>query len=222
MNPVPAKQEAHSALSEAPPAQDPVPPSELHPLELPVRQTPYDFAAIFGNKHPVELEVGIGKGRFLMLSAESRADTNFVGIEWANEYHKMAMTRALNKKLANIRFLRDDAAHTFRFAIAPSSLAGVHVYFPDPWPKKKHNKRRIIQPAFLDLVAQAVVRGGFLKLATDHEDYFAQMDEVTRSHPRFEVVERLIGEAAHVGVTNYEVKYRKEGRTIHNISCVVK
>jgi tRNA (guanine-N7-)-methyltransferase len=191
-------------------------------LLLPQQDVPYDFAAIFGNANPVVLEVGSGKGRFLIAQAEANAGTNFIGIEWANKYCNLCANRAAGHKLTNIRFLRDDAAHTFRLALSDACLEGIHVLFPDPWPKKKQKRRRLIQPPFLDQVCRVVRPGGFLALATDHADYFAQMDEVTAAHPGVEVTERLVGESARVGITNFEQKYRAEGRTIHNIMCRIR
>lgn len=192
-----------------------------HPLNLPIQDTPYDFAAIFGNDHPVELEVGSGKGRFLLTSAQEQPEINFLGIEWARKYWRLCLKRAAFRELQNIRFMRDDAAHTFELALSDRCLQAVHVYFPDPWPKKRYRKRRLIQTPFLDQVARVVKVGGLLKLATDHVDYFEQMDEVTAAHPKLEVIERLIGEDSREGITNYETKYREEGRTIHNITCRV-
>lgn len=191
------------------------------PHNLPAQQTPYVWRDVFGNDNPVELEVGVGKGRFLLTSAEANPDVNFVGIEWARKYWRLCLKRANYRKLPNIRFMRDDAADTFQLALSDNCLRAVHVYFPDPWPKKRYRKRRLIQTPFLDQMVRVVEDGGLLKLATDHVDYFEQMDEVTAAHPRLEVIERLVGEESREGITNYEVKYREEGRTIHNITCRV-
>lgn len=190
-------------------------------LLLPIQETPYDFAAIFGNRNPVILEVGSGKGRFLIGEAEANPDKNYVGIEWANKYCHLCASRAATKGLTNIRFLRDDAIHTFKLALADHCLEAVYVLFPDPWPKPKQQKRRSIQAPFLDQVARVVIPGGKLILATDHADYFQQMLDVTAAHPRIRQLEVLVGEAARTGVTNFEVKYRAEGRTIHNLDCEV-
>lgn len=190
-------------------------------LLLPIQETPYDFAAIFGNRNPVILEVGSGKGRFLIGEAEANPDKNYVGIEWANKYCHLCASRAAAKGLTNIRFLRDDALHTFRMALADRCLEAVYVLFPDPWPKAKQQKRRSIQAPFLDQVARVVIPGGRLILATDHADYFQQMLEVTAAHPRIRQLEVLVGDQARTGVTNFEVKYRAEGRTIHNLDSEV-
>lgn len=190
-------------------------------LALEIQELPYDFATIFGNDHPVELEVGIGKGRFLMQAAKQRPNCNFVGIEWASKFYRLVLDRAERKSLTNLRLLRDDAGHTFSQALADDCLAGVYVYFPDPWPKKRHNKRRLVQAAWLDHATRVIRDGGFLKLATDHIDYFEQMDRETKAHPMLHIEQVLVGEDARVGITNYETKYREEGRRIHNIDCQV-
>ena len=188
-------------------------------LALDVSESPYNFSEIFSNDNPVELEVGIGKGRFLINEAEERSETNFIGIEWAAKYHRMACERAAHRKLTNIRFLRDDASHTFTHALAEDSLSALHVYFPDPWPKKRHHKRRLIQTPFLDKAIRVCKNSSTLYFATDHVHYFQQIDRVTDEHPNLELIERHIGDAAPEGITNYEVKYREEGRTIHKKLC---
>jgi len=190
-------------------------------LILPIQEVPYDFAAIFGNSNPVVLEVGSGKGRFIIGEAAANPEVNYVGIEWANKYCQLCASRAAGRGLTNVRFLRDDAVHTFKVALADRCLEAVYVLFPDPWPKAKQVKRRTIQTPFLDQVARVVKPGGKLVLATDHADYFAQMVEVTAAHPKIRQVLKLVGDEARTGVTNFEVKYRAEGRTIHNLDCEV-
>lgn len=190
-------------------------------LLLPIQDTPYDFQAIFGNAHSVELEVGFGKGRFLQTSALAHPDRNYVGIEWASKYYRLAASRAAKRGVTNVRYLRDDAAHTFKLALGAGSLAAVHVYFPDPWPKKKQQRRRIIQQPFLTEVCRVVRPGGRLLLATDHAEYFTWMVRECEAHPMVRVLEKLVGDEARHGITNYEVKYREEGRTIHNMSCEI-
>ncbi len=181
----------------------------------PTQERRYDFPAIFGNEHPVELELGVGKGRFLIQQAEARPDTNFVGIEWASRYYRLVAERAAKRGLANFRILRDDAGRVVRDVIAAASIDGLHVYFPDPWPKSRHLKRRLIQPPFVREAARIVKPGGTVFLATDHPDYAVQMEEVFRADPDFLQTFRAIGDEAPEGVTNWEQKFRAMGRTIH-------
>lgn len=174
----------------------------------------FHLAAIFGNDHPVELEIGIGKGRFLMNEAARRPDVNFVGIEWASRYYRLAAERAAGKRLSNIRFLRDDAAHTLRENLPDASLSALHIYFPDPWPKSRHHKRRLIQGPFVLQAARVLKDGARVFLGTDHADYAEQMEREFSDHRDFTLVSRLFGDEAPEGITNWEQKFRKEGRTI--------
>ena len=182
----------------------------------------FDFAAIFGNDHPVELEIGIGKGRFLINEAMRRPDTNFIGIEWASRYYRMAAERAAGRRLANIRFLRDDAAHTVSVNLPDASLSALHIYFPDPWPKTKHNKRRLIQAPFVAQCARVLRDNACVLLATDHQDYAQQMEREFSDSKDFTLASRLIGADAPEGITNWEQKFRKEGRTMFKFEYVRK
>lgn len=175
----------------------------------------YHLREIFGNDHPIELELGIGKGRFLIQSAETHPERNWVGVEWASRYYRLVAERAAKRGLTNLRVLRDDAGHVVRDTIEDASIDVLHVYFPDPWPKARHNKRRLVQPPFAREAARILVSGGRVKLATDHEDYAIQMERVFQADPDFKQTFRAIGDEAPEGVTNWEVKFRREGRIIH-------
>ncbi|MBZ0135308.1 MAG: tRNA (guanosine(46)-N7)-methyltransferase TrmB [Planctomycetes bacterium] len=175
----------------------------------------YEFRDVFGNDNSVELELGIGKGRFLIQQAQARPDVNFVGVEWAGRYYRLVAERAARRGLENLRVLRDDAAHFIRDTVGNDCIHGLHVYFPDPWPKARHIKRRLVQPWFAREAARVLIDGGVVKLATDHPDYALQMEEVFNSDADFEQIFRAIGDEAPEGVTNWEVKFRAEGRTIH-------
>lgn len=190
---------------------------ELIPL---TEDRQYDFAAIFGNAHPVELELGVGKGRFLIERAEALRDTNFIGVEWASRYYRLVAKRAEKRGLANFRILRDDAAHVVRDTLADASIDALHIYFPDPWPKARHHKRRLVQPAFVTQAARVLKDGGRVLLATDHEDYAAQMEAVFNADAAFRQVSRAVGEKAPEGVTNWEIRFRREGKTIHKFEYV--
>jgi tRNA (guanine-N7-)-methyltransferase len=186
----------------------------LDPIPL-TQDRQYDFAGIFGNDHPVELELGIGKGRFLIQQAMARPQVNFLGVEWASRYYRLVAQRAAKRGLANLRVLRDDAAHVVKDTLAEGSIAALHIYFPDPWPKARHNKRRLVQPPFARACAKALADGAIVYLATDHADYAAQMQAVFDADPDFEQTRRAAGEEAPEGPTNWEVRFRREGRTIY-------
>jgi tRNA (guanine-N7-)-methyltransferase len=169
-----------------------------------------DLASIFGNAGPVEIEIGIGKGRFLIDTARRDSNSNFLGIEWAMKYLRIAHKRTLNANLSNIRFLRADAREFVEFFLPSNSVQAYHIYFPDPWPKKRHHKRRLINTEFRIEVERTLCAGGRVWLATDHQDYFEVMMEVFEDSLILEPVE-----VAWEGTrTNYEQKYMDEGKLI--------
>ncbi len=173
-----------------------------------------DWRLIFDNDNPVEVEIGIGKGRFLIQSAQGCPDKNFMGIEWAKKYLGIARSRAFKKGLQNIRFLRTEAGKFVQRAIPEASVLKYHIYFPDPWPKKRHHKRRIFQPAFVEKVAETLSPDGCLSIATDYLDYYEWMLDVIRPNSRLQRVE-MDETKDPEGRTNYEIKYVREGRPIY-------
>jgi tRNA (guanine-N7-)-methyltransferase len=185
--------------------------SLLLSLETAVDQDPVlDWEAVFGNRHPVELEIGIGKGRFLIDAAQRLPDVNFVGIEWALKYLAIAHRRSLNRQLRNIRLVQGDAREFVEFFVPSGSLQAIHLYFPDPWPKKRHHKRRLFDAAFLGDVERTLQPGGRLWLATDFAEYFEVMLEVLALSRRLEPVA-----VPWPGVrTNYEDKYLAQEKPI--------
>jgi tRNA (guanine-N7-)-methyltransferase len=175
-----------------------------------------DWAEVFGAPGIVEVEVGIGKGRFLLAAAAARPDVLHLGIEWANKYLRIAEARALKRGLRNVRFARVDARELVHGAIPAASVAAYYVFYPDPWPKKRHHKRRFIQTATADHLARTLVAGGRLHVATDHEEYWEQIQAVLDGHAAFERLPSFgHGEfplPVEEPLTNYEAKYRIEGR----------
>ena len=173
-------------------------------------------ADVFANAHPVEVELGIGKGRFLIDSAQRRPQVNFFGVEWARKYLRIALERCEKRGLTNVRLVRADAREFVEFFLPADSVQAFHLYFPDPWPKKRHHKRRLFDDAFLREVTRALRVGGQLRLATDHEEYFEVMVEVLSR------ADRLVGtDVTWDGVrTNYEDKYIASGKQIKR--CAVE
>jgi tRNA (guanine-N7-)-methyltransferase len=157
---------------------------ELGPrFVLPFAAQPLDTAAAFGRDAPVILEIGFGMGAATAQIAQSRPDTNFLGVE-VHVPGVGALLKLIDEKaLNNIRILQHDAVEVLEQMIPPGSLAGVHVYFPDPWHKKKHNKRRLIQPPLVALLASRLAPGGVLHCATDWQPYAEQMLEVLGAEP---------------------------------------
>jgi tRNA (guanine-N7-)-methyltransferase len=190
--------------------------------QIPPRQDrQYDLPLIFGNDNPVELELGIGKGRFLIQEAEQRTGVNFLGVEWASRYYRLVAQRIARRGLENAKVLRDDAARVVRDTLPPASISTLHVYFPDPWPKARHLKRRLIQPPFARCCAFILKPGATVKLATDHPDYAVQMEKVFLDDPAFAQTFRAVGDEAPEGVTNWEQRFRREGRVIHKFEFVL-
>lgn len=137
-----------------------------------------DFAAVFGNDHPVVLEIGCGMGETTAHIAAAQPATNFIGIEVHTPGVGSLLKEIATRELSNLRVIQHDAVEVVRDMIAPATLAGIHVFFPDPWPKKRHHKRRLIQPAFVHELALRLAPGGYLHCATDWEEYAQQMLDV--------------------------------------------
>jgi tRNA (guanine-N7-)-methyltransferase len=183
---------------------------------------PLNWRELFGNDHPVELEIGIGKGTFLTEQAEARKETNFFGIEWANWYWRYASDRLRRHGCTNARTVRAEAMFFLREFAADASLSVLHVYFPDPWPKKRHHKRRLFQEPFMQQAQRILTPGGRLQVVTDHKEYFEQIEAVVKASA-LQVIDYnrpgSAGEGEFVG-TNFERKYRREGRPFYALAAV--
>ncbi|HSB64746.1 MAG TPA: tRNA (guanosine(46)-N7)-methyltransferase TrmB [Thermoanaerobaculia bacterium] len=173
-----------------------------------------DFSAVFGRVAPVEMEIGVGKGSFLLAAAAAQRDRNWFGLEIEPEYAAIVRLRAARAGLSNLRVEHLDGKAFVTRRLSPGCLAGLHVYFPDPWPKKRHHKRRLVDAAWAEAAARALAPDCVLRVASDHEEYFALIDTVLSKEPLFE---KLAPEEAgdwSTG-TSYEAKYRKTGRPIY-------
>jgi tRNA (guanine-N7-)-methyltransferase len=146
---------------------------------------PRDLAATFGNDRPVVLEIGFGNGEALFAAAKADPARNYIGIE----VHEPGVGRLLRDAdaagLVNLRVSKHDAVEVLRHEIAADSLAEVRLYFPDPWHKKRHHKRRIVQPDFVEMIASRLAPGGLFHLATDWEAYAEHMFDVLDASPSF-------------------------------------
>src|SRR5262249_1630393 len=130
----------------------------------PPRQLAWD--AVFGNDHPVEIEVGFGKGLFLVTTAQAHPEHNFLGIEIVRKYQLFTATRIAKRGVQNVRLAKADARLFLRDLVAAESVHGMHVYFPDPWWKKRHQKRRLFTSEFIEQCARVLKPGGRLNIAT--------------------------------------------------------
>ncbi|WP_322996719.1 tRNA (guanosine(46)-N7)-methyltransferase TrmB [Castellaniella sp.] len=142
-----------------------------------------DLEAAFGRQAPTILEIGFGMGETTQQIAQARPDDNFLGVEVFNAGVGALLKRIHEHELDNIRIIQHDAVEVLRDMIAPNTLAGAHIYFPDPWPKNRHHKRRLIQPAFIQLLASRLAPGAYIHCATDWEHYAQQMLEVLSAEP---------------------------------------
>ena len=173
---------------------------------------PLDAAAFFGRHAPLEIEIGSGKARFLIESARAHPERNFLGIERALAYYRICRERVARARLLNARALRADGRIFVETALAPASVHAFHIYFPDPWPKKKQKKRRLLDGVFLELIASRLEPGGHLRIATDHAEYGAKLSPLLETVP---ALERLAWDTlAPPPPTHYELKYSEEGRPI--------
>lgn len=177
--------------------------------------------AAFGADKPFELEIGCGKGGFLLRRAQQHPEVAFLGIEWANQYFQFAADRMARWGVKNVRIMRTDARHFVIHHLPPACLSVLHVYHPDPWPKKRHHKRRLFQPAFVDAAVEALAHGGRWAIQTDHAEYFEWIRRHIDAHGKLRPVEYddpqfgIVGASAE---TNFEIKYRKEGRPIYQLA----
>jgi len=181
---------------------------------------PIDFFALFGNDHPVIMEIGFGNGEATWRMAQEHPEENYIGVE----VHRPGVGRLLLNieahELANVRIACEDAVGLLRERVKERSLAGVRIYFPDPWPKKRHHKRRIVQPEFIGLVAKKMRGDGILHLATDWQPYAEQMLEVMKLSAEFENLSVSGGYCPKPDwrpATKYEQRGRRLGHEVFDL-----
>jgi tRNA (guanine-N7-)-methyltransferase len=182
-------------------------------LDLPDPVRGLDLHEVFGNDNPVEVEVGFGKGSFLLTAAPARPEVNFLGVEIERKYQLYTATRIAKRTLRNVRLVRADARQFLRGCLADQCVSAVHVYFPDPWWKKRHHKRRVFTAAFAGECARVLRPGGRLHVATDVEEYFGIMTGLVTQVPQMRRVPLPeSGEPEHM--TNFERKAREAGLAV--------
>lgn len=155
-----------------------------HLIEFASIRRPWEPTAIFGRKAPLEIEVGTGKGLFLRNAAREHPATDFLGIEIAHKYARFAAAGLVKAGLSNARVVSGDALRVFAELLPDASVAAVHVYFPDPWWKKRHRKRRVMNETFVAHIERALVPGGTLHFWTDVEEYFQVTLELLAARTR--------------------------------------
>jgi tRNA (guanine-N7-)-methyltransferase len=177
----------------------------------------FDAARFFGREAPLEIEIGSGRARFLVAAARSNPAHDFLGLERSLSYFRVCRERVGRAGLANARVLRADG-RLFAECLAAGSVRAFHVYFPDPWPKKKQRKRRLLDAVTLDLLARRLERGGTLRIATDFAGYGQAIRSLLETVSNLETLawDALPAPPA----SSYEVKYQAEGRPIWRFLCV--
>jgi len=185
---------------------------------LPYQDAPTDFAALFGRVAPLVLEIGFGMGGATAAIAHQQPETDFLGIE-VHSPGVGALLREIGERgLSNVRIVQHDAVEVLRAMLRPGSLAGIHVFFPDPWHKKRHHKRRLLQPPFVAALAQRLAPGGYLHCATDWEPYARQMLELLSAEPLLaNTATGFAPRPAHRPLTKFESRGLKLGHGVWDL-----
>ncbi len=150
---------------------------------VPYTQTPLDLNTVFGRQAPKILEIGFGMGETTALIAGTHPENDYLAIEVHTPGVGGLLKLIGENSLRNIRIVQHDATEVLQYMLMPGSLNGVHIFFPDPWPKKRHQKRRLVQPPLIALLASRMASGAYLHLATDWEEYAHQMLQVLGAEP---------------------------------------
>ena len=183
-------------------------------------ESPANWPALFGNDHPVALEIGCGVGDFIVKTAADLPDRNFIAIDFYNKGCYKTCRLIDTAGLANVRVLREEARQFIRERISTGSLAAVYINCPDPWPKKKHRKRRLVNREFVESLAEYLVPGGDFFFATDFDDYGVDVAEVMPAVPGF--VNMLAPDLYRHELEGYHLskymrKFMAEGKRIYFI-----
>ncbi len=177
-----------------------------------------DWPLFFGNDHPVEIDVGSGRGLFLVTAGEENPHINYLGIELDYREGRRAARRLKKRDLSNVRVIGGDVQTAFIKHVPPASVDAVHVYFPDPWWKRKHRRRRVFTDEFADLAARILKPGSVLHSWTDVEEYFGVISGLMDHHAKFTALEPPPEREPEHDMdyqTSFERKKRKDGRPIY-------
>ncbi len=174
---------------------------------------PLSFADLFVRDAPVEIDIGCGDGTFLAALATQNSARNFLGIERLAGRVRSVCRKAARLQLANLRVLRIDAAYALKELIPAGSVFAIHLLFPDPWPKRRHHRRRTVTPDFLAAIHRALANDGRLHLATDHEDYFYSIRRLVSDSALFE----RSHEAMEFPRSRFEQNFAANGAPIYRL-----
>jgi tRNA (guanine-N7-)-methyltransferase len=182
---------------------------------LPATLTPpLNWQSLFGNESPVELEIGSGKGMFLKEAGLQFPDINYVGVELAGKFYRIAVSRLARADLANVRVMHANALDVLDRWIPDNSLQALHIYFPDPWPKKKHHRRRLFIPSLMEQASVKIISGGEFRVATDHPEYGQIMRDQFDKHTHLFRENPWPPSAPDRMPTNYSLKWKRAGRQL--------
>ncbi len=186
-------------------------------LDLGSVNLPLCSREVFGSSVPLEVELGVGKGRFLLEWAAAHPEIGLVGVERVRKYLQIVAARVARRGLANVRVVHTTAEDLLFRCLAEGSVAAMHVYFPDPWPKKRHHKRRFFRASNAARLADVLEPEGLLRVKTDHDGYAAVIGEVLAGEPRLAPVASG-GAFEGIPETQYEIKYGRERRKVHRLA----
>jgi tRNA (guanine-N7-)-methyltransferase len=183
-------------------------------VDLNMTAIPLVWESLFGRGAPTQVEIGAGKGSFLLELARLHPEWNLLAVERAGRYHALCCQRAAKRGLGNLRFIRTTAEDLLLRLLDPGTVSRFYVLFPDPWPKKRHHKRRLFKPENLAAMAKALVAGGELLVKSDHLEYASIIEQLLRSTPGLEIIDPTAA-FAELPLSGFERKYRDQDRTIH-------
>ncbi len=175
---------------------------------------PLDLATVFPRSAPLEVDLGCGDGSFLVAMAERFPERNFLGIERLFGRVRSACGRASRRAVSNVRVLRVETSYAVEYLLPPGSTAVTYLLFPDPWPKKRHERRRIVTKDFLAAVHRLLAPNGFFRIATDEADYFAAIRELAACSA---MVEEPAGQEEEFPLTTFEKRFLADGAPIHRL-----
>lgn len=166
---------------------------------------------LFGRAAPRVLEIGFGNGETLLREAAENSESDYIGVEVHEPGIGHCLINASRAELTNLRVIRHDAIEVLEHQVEDEALSRVILLFPDPWPKKRHHKRRIVQAEFLHLVATKLAVGGTMFIATDWENYADHIDDLVAASPDFTIAERYIHSGSHDSLDREQTKFERRG-----------
>ena len=175
---------------------------------------PLEWSQLFAREGPCDVEIGAGKGKFLLELAAAHPQRNLVAVERSAKYHRLCCERAARRGISNVRLIRTTGEDLLFRLLAANSVDTFFVLFSDPWPKKRHHKRRFFKPENVAALTRALVPGGHLLVKSDHDEYAAVIAEALSGDPGLIEVDP-VGAFSALPVTGFEQKYLVDGRTIH-------